>query len=96
MILMHVHALQFQRFAIQQKTMFTVKGHRPKTCCRLIDITHLSIYLHRRLHLIEIGGSRAPEVGVHNRHQVLGGACLLGVQGVLVPVGTGHLMPLSI
>ena len=52
MILMHIHALQFQRLTIQHEAFISIEGYVADTRCGLIDVRHLSSHFHCCLHLI--------------------------------------------
>ena len=68
MILMHVHAFQFQRLTIQQEPFFCIEGNLADTDSGGVDIRHLIIHLHDVLHLIEVRVIGAPQMGILDHH----------------------------
>ena len=62
MVLMHVHALEFNLFTVEQKSTVGVKLHFTDARCCHVNIGHQSVHLDGRFHLIQIGVAGAPQM----------------------------------
>ena len=77
MILMQVDTFQFQRLSVEEEALLRIKGDITDTCCREVNIRHLSILRDGGLHLIEIRIGGTPEMGIVDDELLLATCCLL-------------------
>ena len=97
MILMHVHALQFQRLTVKQEASFCVEGNLADADRGGIDIGHLVIHLDDVLYLIEVRIIGTPQMGILDHHHVQLPSRVLWVQiARMLILAIRHLLSLSI
>ena len=80
MVLVHVHAFQFQGFTIQKKTPFGIEGDIADARGGLVDIRHLTLLSDSGLNLIQIGVGGTPQMWLIDDDALSGRQGLLGFQ----------------